>query len=226
MTWMVLAALIWPRLAPARPAIAATRKAPAASSQSARNREESPGKRYWKRAFGPTAVGRAAMGAGVTQATDTPSEWGQGMRGFGRRFASSFAKHVVAKGIQYPVSKLFHEELSYRPSGLTGFRPRLKYALLGVVMTHKTTNRQRTVAKGELTGAIGSGFISRLWQPASVRTATAGLSSAGIALGADAAGNVAQEFWPEIRHPHSRRKEARRRAPPASIKPRRQAGAR
>jgi hypothetical protein len=149
------------------------------------------------------------MGAGVNQANNTPQEWGQGAKGFGKRFASSFAKHIVKKAIQYPVAKMFHEELSYRRSNKTGFRPRLTYALVGVVITHKTTTEKSTVAKGELAGAFGSGFISRLWQPASVRTVSAGFVSAGVTLGVDAAGNVIKEFWPEIRHPHSHNQAAR-----------------
>jgi hypothetical protein len=83
----------------------------------------------------------------------------------------------------------------------------VEYALVGVVITHKTTTGKPTVAKGELSGAIGSGLISRLWQPASVRTVSAGFSSAGITLGVDATGNVVKEFWPEIRHPRSHHAE-------------------
>jgi hypothetical protein len=169
---------------------------------------ESPDKKYWKHAFGPQAAGRAALGAGINQATNTPAEWGQGAEGFGKRFASSFGKHLVQKGIQYPVAKMFHEELSYHPSGKQGFGPRLKYALVGVVITHKTTTGKPTVAKGEIAGVVGSGLISRLWQPASVRTIGAGFTSAGITFGVDAAGNVVREFWPEIRHPHSHNKGA------------------
>jgi hypothetical protein len=182
---------------------------PTTNSTSTKTEErESPDKTYLKHTFGPAAVGRAAMGAGVDQATDTPSEWGTGAQGFGKRFASSFAKHIIKKGIQYPVAKLFHEELSYQRSDKTGFGPRLKYALTGVVTTHKTTDGSRTLAKGELAGAFGSGLISRAWQPASVRTVAAGFSSAGVTLGMDAAANVLKEFWPEIRHPHSHGKTA------------------
>lgn len=191
---------------------------PTTNSTSTNTKEcESPDKTYWKHTFSPAAVGRAAMGAGVNQGTNTPSEWGQGAQGFGKRFASSLAKHIVAKGIQYPVSKLFHEELSYRRSDKTGFGPRLKYALIGVVITHKTTDGSRTVAKGELAGAFGSGLISRLWQPASVRTVAAGFSSAGVTLGMDAAANVLKEFWPEIRHPHSHARTAHLGAKPQLV---------
>ena len=81
----------------------------------------------------------AGVGSAVNQANDTPHEWGQGMAGFGRRIASAFGKHIVHKSIQYPVSKLLHEELSYHPSGKEHFRPRLKSALLGSIIRHKTT---------------------------------------------------------------------------------------
>ena len=161
-----------------------------------------PGK-YAKHELGPKAVAMAGVGAAVSQANNTPAEWGQGAAGFGKRIASAFAKHAVQKAIQYPVARMLHEELSYRPSGKHGFGPRMKYALMGVVVTHKTNgNHGRTVNAGEISGAVGSGLISRLWQPASVRTVGAGFGSAGITLGVDAGMNVAREFWPEIRHPH------------------------
>ena len=164
--------------------------------------ERTPGQ-YAKHEAGPKAVVMAGAGAAVNQANHTPQEWGQGAAGFGKRFASAFGKHLVHKGIQYPVARMLHEELSYRPSGKHGFGPRTKYALMGVVVTHKTNgNHGRTVNAGEISGAVGSGLISRLWQPASVRTVSAGFSSAGITLGVDAGLNVVREFWPEIRHPH------------------------
>ncbi len=68
-------------------------------------------------------------------------------------------------------------------------------------MTHKTTTGDRTVAAGQITGAIGSGLVSRLWQPASVSSVASGFASGGITLGVDAGLNVVKEFWPNIRHP-------------------------
>ena len=161
------------------------------------------GKTYIKNTFSPAAVGATAVGAAITQGTNTPGEWGQGAAGFAKRFGSGLGKRAVERVIEYPVAKIFHEELGYRRSGKTGFGPRLKYALVSTVVTRKTTDGNRTVAKGQIAGAFGSGLISRLWQPASTRTVGLGFTSGGIALGADAAGNVVREFWPEIRHPHT-----------------------
>ena len=160
---------------------------------------------YVKYTFAPKSVPMAAAGAAINQANDTPHEWGQGVAGFGKRFASAFGKHVVHKTIQYPIARLRHEEFGYHPSGKTGFAPRLKYALVSTVITHKTDTGNRTVAVGELSGAFGSGLISRLWQPASLHTVASGLTSGGITLGIDGGMNVVKEFWPEIRHPRRTR---------------------
>jgi hypothetical protein len=165
--------------------------------------DSADGKKYIKDSVSTGAIAGSALGASVTQATNTPGEWGRGAGGFAKRFGSSFGKHIVKRGIQYPMAKLFHEELGYRRSDKTGFRPRLMYALSGTIITHKTTTGQATVNKSELVSAFGSGLISRLWQPASTRTIGMGFASGGITLGTDAAANVLREFWPEIRHPHS-----------------------
>jgi len=158
---------------------------------------------YIKREAGVKHVVMAGAGAALNQANDTPSEWGQGVAGFGRRIASAFGKHIVHKTIQYPVSKLLHEELFYQRSNKQGFMPRMTYALESTVITHKTNTEQRTIAVGELSGAFGSGLISRLWQPASVRSVGMGFASGAITLGVDAGMNEVKEFWPEIRHPRS-----------------------
>lgn len=160
--------------------------------------------RFAKRTFGPGAWVMAGAGSGIAQGTDTPSEWGQGAAGYGRRFASSFGKHIVSNIIRYPVAHFRHEELVYHPSGKHGFGARLKYAMLSTFITHKTTTCAKTIYTAELSGAVGSGLISRLWQPASTRTIAAGFSSAGTSLAVDMGIRVLREFWPDIRHPHRR----------------------
>jgi hypothetical protein len=158
--------------------------------------------RFVKDTFGPGAAARAGARAAIGQARNSPHEWGGGAAGFGKRFGSSFAGHVVNNSIKYPVAYARHEALDYQPSHKHGFGPRLTYALESTVITHKTNTGRRTVATGEISGAVGGGLISRLWQPASTHTLAAGFGSAGMALGADAGMNVAREFWP--RHPKKR----------------------
>ncbi|HEY6342721.1 MAG TPA: hypothetical protein VIY49_14600 [Bryobacteraceae bacterium] len=193
-------------------------QAPSTSTNATENPNPSVGA-YAKRTVGIRGVAMAAAGAGVTQGTNTPAEWGQGAAGFARRFASSFGKHIVSNVIRYPVSRMFHEEIMYHRSGEHGFFRRTRYALLSTVITHKTTTGDRTLFKGELAGAVGSGLISRLWQPASTRTIALGFSSAGTSLAVDAGIRVLREFWPDIRHPNAHSALPQPAVPAAALLP-------
>jgi len=167
---------------------------------------------YLRHVFaGPRQKLNAGAAAGISQAKGTPYEWGGGVAGYARRLGSAFGKHIVKSSIQYSIAHLRHEELEYRGSGKDGAGPRLRYALVSTVITHKTTTGERTVSTSEIAGVVGSGLISRLWQPASLHTVASGFGSAGISLGADAGYNVVREFWPEIRHPRrNKQKNARK----------------
>jgi len=119
--------------------------------------------------------------------------------------ASGFGQHIVKQTIQFGVASVRHEQLGYQRSDLKGFGPRLRHALLSTVVTRKTTTGQPTVAAGRISGSFGAGFISRLWQPARLHTIGSGFATTGVIFGVDAGTHVAREFWPEIRHPRSRR---------------------
>jgi hypothetical protein len=164
--------------------------------------ENSHRTKYLKETFGFKALAGATPGASIQQLRHKPEEWGRGIGGFGKRFGSAMGVHVVKNTIEFGVASARHEELTYHRSGKTGFGPRLKYALLSTVVTNKTTTGERTVALGRISGSVGSGFISRLWQPASLHTVGSGFATGGILLGVDGGTHVLHEFWPEIRHPH------------------------
>jgi hypothetical protein len=155
---------------------------------------------YVGETFSVKAVGRAVVSAGIGQALDRPKQWGHGALGFGKRFASGFATHAVKDSIEFPVAAIRHEDLRYHPSDEEKFGPRLEHALLSTVITQKTTTGNKTIASGRISGSFGSGLISRAWQPVAARGIAGGLASGGISLGADAAANVVQEFWPRAKH--------------------------
>jgi hypothetical protein len=170
------------------------------NAPSATNSRNPYGSKYLKDTYGARALANAGAGAGIQHLRNVPRQWGGGATGFGKRFASAIGEHAIRNTIQFGVASVRHEELRYRPSGKKGFGPRLKYALVSTVVTHKTTTGARTPAVGSISGAFGSGFISRVWQPAGFHAAS-GLASGGAMLGADAGTHVVREFWPDIRHP-------------------------
>lgn len=156
--------------------------------------------KYIKDTYNKAALAQVGAGAGIQHIRNAPHEWGGGVAGFGKRLGSAVGEHVVKNTIEFSVASIRHEELGYCRSGKTGFGPRLKYALVSTVVTRKTTTGKRTPAVGRMSGAFGSGLVSRLWQPARLRTVGSGFASGGIMLGADAGIHVAREFCPEKRH--------------------------
>jgi hypothetical protein len=160
---------------------------------------------YKKQTFGKKALIATGVRAGIGEITNSPKAWGRGPAGFGKRLASGFATHLVKNTIEYPIAAARHEDLLYHPSTRHGFGPRLEHALVSTVITQKTTTGKNTVASGKISGAIGSGLISRLWQPAAARTIGAGFSSAGLTLAGQAGANIVQEFWPRHKtyYPHA-----------------------
>jgi hypothetical protein len=138
------------------------------------------------------AAGRATWG----QLRNSPHEWGGGVGGFTKRFASSLGQHAIKYGIQSGVAGIRHENLHYQRSNLQGTWPRMKYAVKSTFIVPRTNRPGKTVAMGRISGNLGAGMISRAWQPASTAGLGAGLASGGIGLGADVGVHVAREFWP------------------------------
>ena len=159
-----------------------------------------------KRWFGKGAMIRSGASTAWGWAWNRPHEWGRGVAGVGKRFASSVGTRMVSSSVSLGVAAWRHEDLSYKPSNETGFKPRLRHALLTTVVARNTKTGKPTIASSRISGAFAGGFVSRLWQAERLRTVSSGFATSGVSLGFDAGSHVVREFWPEIRHPRRRRK--------------------
>src|SRR5580765_3011353 len=50
----------------------------------------------------------AAAAAGISQASNTPDEWGGGAEGYGKRVGNVFAQHVIRDTLEYGASAALH----------------------------------------------------------------------------------------------------------------------
>jgi hypothetical protein len=154
---------------------------------------------YVRHMLSPESVLRSAAGAGLNQALHTPTEWGQGAEGYGRRFGSSYGQHIIRSTITYGLSAVLHEDNRYFRSGLTGFGPRLKYAVESSFLArHEDGSRHFSISR--MTGYVATAGISREWQPPSTNGPTNALSAFSIAVGVETGFNVAREFMPKVFH--------------------------
>lgn len=154
---------------------------------------------YKEHVIGKKAAVSVARGAVGREIINSPHEWGRGASGFGKRVGTSFGFNLIKNSIEYPIAAARHEDLHYYRSDRKSFFPRLRHALVSVVVTHKTTNGKKTAASGRIAGSVGAGIVSSSWMPAGFSVA-GGAATGGISLGVAAGINVAREFWPR-RHP-------------------------
>jgi hypothetical protein len=152
---------------------------------------------YLTSAFGPGALAKSAVRAGYNQLMNSPKEW-DGGEGYGKRFGSAYAKHIIRGTLQYGASTVLHEDDRYLASGRAGFWNRTKYALTSTLLARRD-NGDRTFAVARMGSFAGAAFISNIWQPPSTSGYGHAASSFGIAVATDAGFNVFREFFPDLK---------------------------
>jgi hypothetical protein len=154
---------------------------------------------YLVRVAGPQPFITAAATAGISQAEDTPKEWGGGAEGYGKRIGDAYAQHFIRGTLEYGLSAALHEDNRYFVSGQTDFVRRTRYAFLSTLLARHNDGNQ-SFSFSRIGSAAGAAFISRAWQPRSITSAGNGAVSFGISMCSDVGFNVLREFWPGLRH--------------------------
>ena len=122
-------------------------------------------KRYVKSAVGPFALARTAASAGIAQWRDSPEEWGQGAKGYGKRFASGMGQNVIQHTVQYGLDEAFGLDTGFERSKREGFFPRFKDALIQNV-TSRTKSGNRVISAPRLVGVYTGAIVAReTWYP-------------------------------------------------------------
>jgi len=121
--------------------------------------------RYLKSTVGPFRLVWSAGAAGIDQWRDHPEEWGQGMQGFSRRYASNLGQNAIQQTVTYGLDEAFGLDTGFRKSASEGFGGRLKDALLQNV-TSRTKSGKRVISAPRFAGAYSAAIISReTWYP-------------------------------------------------------------
>ena len=158
-------------------------------------------RRYAKSMFSLESFARSAVGAGLRQWTDTPVEWGQGADGYARRFAHSFGENMVRQTITYGLSDALDEDNRYFRSDRKGFGGRTAYAVESTFLARRSDGT-RKVSYSRIVGLVATAFISRTWQPPSLRGPSHAMGSLATAAGTEVGFNVVREFLPDLIHRH------------------------
>jgi len=121
--------------------------------------------RYVKSTVGPFGLLRTAASSAIDQWNDTPEEWEQGAKGYGKRFASNFGKNVIRQTTQYRLSEAMRLDTGFEKSKRNGCWPRVEDALVQNV-TSRTRSGKRVVSVPIIAGAYaGSIMPAETWYP-------------------------------------------------------------
>jgi hypothetical protein len=152
----------------------------------------------------------AGAQAGITQWQNSPSEWGQGAAGYGKRYANYYAFQTTSQYMQMVLEDIIHEDNYYYGSGYHGFWKRTKYAIKSSWLARGADGTQH-FSISQIGSTAGGAFVSRLWQPRSSDNAVDGAKSFGWALASNAGVNVLREFLPDAYRHVFRRDKANQR---------------
>ena len=144
--------------------------------------------------FGPYPIAGAAIGAGLNQATNTPPEWNQGIKGYFKRFGSDYGIAMVATTTRYGLSEAFKEDALYYRCECRGIFPRVSHALVSTLTARRGVDGHRVFSIPALVGPYAGTMTAAYgWYP-SRYSAKDAFRTANYDLLAFAGENIALEF--------------------------------
>jgi hypothetical protein len=140
----------------------------------------------------------SAAFAGLYQLDDDNPSYGQGMRGYARRWAGALADQAIGNMMTESIfPSLLHEDPRYFRRGTGGAWSRVGYALSRIFVTRTDAGKQRFNFSEVLGNSVGVA-ISNAYYP-DTRTASDNMEKLGMQLATDAFSQVMKEFWPDVK---------------------------
>lgn len=154
---------------------------------------------YWKQTyFSVGAYFRPVFLALVLdQTTNSPSQWGGGFSGFGRRVASRIASNMIQGTIRAPLAAALHEDVRYVYSSRRGVKRRILHAVKYSFLTYND-QAHPTLNIAKLVGYYASTAISTTWLPGRHSVPGYTFTNGSEQIGLSVPVNILQEFWPEL----------------------------
>jgi hypothetical protein len=170
----------------------------------------------WKEKFAMAAKGSfdpyeftvVGIVAGIRQAENSSPGFGQGFKGYAKRYGAAFADQVdgnIMVGGVFPT--ILKVDPRYFQLGHGSFLHRFGYAFSRIFVA-RTDSGSSMFNVPEFAGNATAIAISNVYYPAADRGALTSLSGWGTQMGIDAFGNELKEFWPDI-HRYLQKRHAR-----------------
>jgi hypothetical protein len=158
----------------------------------------------WKTSVDPVTFAATGVVAGVQQAQNAFSGYGQGAQGYAKRYGASYGDGLIGTMIGGAIlPSLLKQDPRYFYKGTGSTRSRILYALANAVVCKGDNGHWQPNYSGIL-GSLAAGGISNLYYPPSSRDG-AGLTFENTFIGVGSSGiaNLFQEFLVRRFTPHA-----------------------
>ena len=149
----------------------------------------------WKSSIDPITWLATGAFAGMEQADNTFSGYGQGAQGYARRLGAGYADTFISTMIGGAIlPAAFKQDPRYFYKGTGTVRSRILYAMANAIVC-KGDNGHWQFDYSGIMGSLAAGGISNLYYPASSRRGVAlTFEGTGLGITSSAVGNLFQEF--------------------------------
>jgi hypothetical protein len=159
-----------------------------------------------KDCFDPVEFPFTAILACIGQMQNSEPSYGQGLKGYGKRFALSFADNTLGNFVTEAVfPSVLHQDPRYFRLGEGGFLRRTGYVLSRIAITRNDAG-QNQFNFSEIGGNAVAAEISLAYHPAADRGISSAIGVWGTQIVWDGIANELKEFWPDMHRKMSRKK--------------------
>jgi hypothetical protein len=151
---------------------------------------------FLRQNFDYSSVVWIGLGAGISQASDSPKEFGQGAIGYGRRYWHGYADSIGSNFFtNFMVPSLAHHDPRYYALGHGGVLRRTGYALSRLFVAKSDAGNWTFNISEPLGNGMGAA-LTNAYYPSSLTGWTHTYQRWAIQFAIDGGGNLLKEFWP------------------------------
>jgi hypothetical protein len=142
--------------------------------------------------------------SGIDQWHGNEADYGNGIHGYGKRWASNFADGTAENyfvGAVWP--SLLHQDPRHFRKATGRFGSRIGYAVTRVFVTRGDSGHHQ-FNFSEILGASTATLLANIYHPAADRTVDSNVELMSLLVSYDMLANMLKEFWPDVSKPRTR----------------------
>jgi hypothetical protein len=155
-------------------------------------------KLFYRQTYDPFQFLTTGLSSAINQAEDEFPEYGQGMKGYAKRYRAGFADHSLGAFFgNFALPSLLHDDPRYFRKGSGPVVNRLLYAARSAVIARHDDGTSHPNYSNVFGNLIGCAF-GNLYYPKSGRGVGHTIDRGLEMTASGAIGGIFQEFWPDI----------------------------